>query len=65
MYLRRCLVLKNKKFNTKENSKIESMIDHDNNSRNSVHGYMEMGNDAQVHAKARALRNNDNSGSDI
>ena len=33
---------------------------HSEDSRNSTHGYMEMGNDAEVHAKARALRNNDN-----
>ena len=43
----------------------ESLRDNDYNSRNSAHGYMEMGNDAEIHAKARALRNNDNTGSDI
>lgn len=33
---------------------------HSEDSRNSTHGYMEMGNDAEVQAKARALRNSDN-----
>ncbi|NLP28503.1 MAG: hypothetical protein GX370_07035 [Clostridia bacterium] len=32
----------------------------DLNSLNSVTGYKDTGNDAQVHAKARAMRNNDN-----
>lgn len=57
--------MKNKRINPKQQAKIESFLDNDHNSRNSTHGYMDMGNDAQVHAKARALRNNDNIGSDI
>lgn len=43
-----------------EKRKLQSSNDHSEDSRNSTHGYMEMGNDAEVHAKARALRNNDN-----
>lgn len=43
-----------------ENAKAQSIIDNSENSRNSVHGYLEMGNDAKVHAKARAMRNNNN-----
>jgi hypothetical protein len=57
--------MKNKNMNPKQQSKIESFLDNDQNSRNSSTGYMDTGNDAQVHAKARALRNNGNKGSDI
>ena len=43
-----------------EASKMHSAVDHTENSRNSTHGYLEMGNDAEVHAKARAMRNESN-----
>lgn len=49
-----------KNFEAIEKEKLQSMKDHSEDSRNSTHGYMEMGDDAEVHAKARALRNNDN-----
>lgn len=44
----------------KKDDKYQSMIDKSNESRNSVTGYMEQGNPAEVHAKARAVRNGDN-----
>lgn len=50
---------KNKSDNMQK-SRNESMKDHSDYSRDSEHGYMEQGNPAEVHAKARALRNNDN-----
>lgn len=43
-----------------EASKRQSASDKDFNSRDSVHGYMEMGNDAETHEKARGIRNNEN-----
>lgn len=49
-----------KKDNPLIEAKNQSMADKSNESRNSVTGYMETGNDAQVQAKARALRNNNN-----
>ncbi|TDT61127.1 hypothetical protein [Fonticella tunisiensis] len=49
-----------KKHGFRMRAKAQSMIDNSNDSRNSTHGYMEMGNDAKIHAKARALRNSDN-----
>jgi hypothetical protein len=44
----------------REKAEAKSAVAHSEDSRNSNHGYMEMGNDAEVQAKARALRNNDN-----
>lgn len=44
-----------------ESSKIQSMMDHDENSLDSTTGYKDTGNDATVHKKARMMRNNDNS----
>lgn len=49
-----------KKDNPFIEAKNQSMADKSNESRNSVTGYMETGNDAQIQAKARALRNNNN-----
>jgi hypothetical protein len=49
-----------KSFEDIEKRKLQSMKEQSEESRNSTHGYMEMGNDAEVHAKARAMRNNDN-----
>lgn len=49
-----------KKDNPFMKGKNQSMADKSNESLNSVTGYMETGNDAQVQAKARALRNNNN-----
>lgn len=43
-----------------EGAKFQSAIDNSNDSRNSTHGYLETGNPAEVHAKARAMRNNNN-----
>lgn len=50
----------NKKQDPIQNAKNQSMIDNTFNSMNSNTGYQDTGNDAQVHAKARALRNRDN-----
>lgn len=36
------------------------MLNKSNESRNSATGYMEQGNPAEIHAKARAVRSNDN-----
>lgn len=47
----------NKEFET---AKLSSAVDNSNDSRNSYHGYMEIGNPAEVHGKARAMRNNNN-----
>jgi hypothetical protein len=47
-----------KKNNIK--SKLTAMEDKSNDSRNSKSGYYETGNPVEVHAKARAMRNNDN-----
>ncbi|NLZ48172.1 MAG: hypothetical protein GX895_05180 [Clostridiales bacterium] len=48
---------KNKSIMDKKSSIIASK---DFDSLNSRTGYKDTGNDAQVHAKARAIRNNDN-----
>jgi hypothetical protein len=44
----------------KEAGKLRSAIDHSNNSRNSTHGYLEVGNTAGIHALQRASNNNNN-----
>lgn len=44
----------------KEEAKFKKAFKHSDESRNSVTGYLETGNDAQVHAKARVMRNRDN-----
>jgi hypothetical protein len=41
-------------------AKVKSMVDKSENSRDSETGYMDTGNPATVHARARAMRNNDN-----
>lgn len=41
-------------------AKMQSMAAQSNNSRESRTGYMDTGNDAAVHGKARVIRNNDN-----
>lgn len=50
----------NKRKDLAEEAKIRSMLDKDFNSLNSKTGYKDTGNDAQVHAKARAVRQSDN-----
>ena len=40
--------------------KIQSMKDNSKDSLNSTTGYQDTGNDAQVQARARAIRTNDN-----
>ncbi len=52
--------MKNKKAEEQEKKRLDSAIKHSEESRSSTRGYLEIGNDAQVHAKARAMRNNDN-----
>lgn len=49
-----------KYYKIKEAGKLKSAIDHSNNSRNSPHGYLEMGNEAEIHAFQRASNNNNN-----
>jgi len=44
----------------REEAKFKKAFKHSDDSRNSVTGYLNTGNDAEVHAKARAMRNNDN-----
>jgi len=44
----------------KEESKFKTAFKHSDDSRNSTTGYLDTGNEAEVHAKARAMRNNDN-----
>lgn len=48
------------KNGNREEARVKSGIEHSENSRKSKHGYMEIGNPAEVHAKARVMRNNDN-----
>jgi hypothetical protein len=43
-----------------EKAKNQSMKKHNDNSLDSHTGYKDTGNDAQVHGKARAIRNNEN-----
>ena len=49
-----------KKEDPIQSAKNQSMMDKSFNSLNSETGYQNTGNDAQVQAKLRALRNNDN-----
>lgn len=49
-----------KKSEDNEAAKLQSAIAHSEDSRNSKHGYLETGNDATIHAKVRALNNNNN-----
>lgn len=44
----------------REEARFNTAMKKSEESRSSVTGYLDTGNDAQVHAKARALRNNDN-----
>ncbi|WP_143287266.1 hypothetical protein [Caloramator quimbayensis] len=46
--------------NNKKNADFISAMAHSEESRKSRHGYLEVGNDAMIHAKARALRNKNN-----
>lgn len=48
-----------KKFDSIK-AKNESMLDKNENSLDSRTGYKDTGNPAQVHGKARAVRNNEN-----
>jgi hypothetical protein len=50
----------NKKQNPIETAKNQSMMDKNFNSLNATNGYKDTGNDAQVHAKARAIRQSEN-----
>lgn len=50
----------NKRKNFAEDAKIQSMLNKNFNSLNSRTGYKDTGNDAQVHGKARAIRQSDN-----
>lgn len=49
-----------KYYRIKEAGRLQSAIDHSNDSRNSTHGYLEMGNPAGVHALQRAVNNKNN-----
>lgn len=48
-----------KNLKEKEETKLSSAIKYSEESRGSVTGYLEKGNDATIHARARALRNKD------
>lgn len=50
----------NKRKNIVEEAKNESALTKDFNSMNSHTGYKDTGNDAQVHGKARAVRQSEN-----
>lgn len=50
----------NKRKNLIEDAKNQSMTHKSFNSLNSKSGYQDTGDDAQVHAKARAIRQSDN-----
>lgn len=50
----------NKRKNPIEDAKNQSMLDKDLNSLTSETGYKDTGNDAQVHGKARAVRQSEN-----
>jgi hypothetical protein len=50
----------NKKQNPIETAKNQSMLDKNFNSLNSRTGYKDTGNDAQVHGRARAIRESEN-----
>lgn len=53
-------MVQNKKRNITEEAKNKSMAQKSFNSLNSKNGYQNTGNDAQVHAKAYAMRQSDN-----
>jgi hypothetical protein len=50
----------NRRRNVIEDAKNQSMKAKNFNSMNSNSGYQDTGNDSQVHAKARAVRQSDN-----
>lgn len=52
--------MKKKKSSQVQDAKLNKAMKHSEDSRNSNNGYMERGNDATIHAKARACNNNDN-----
>lgn len=54
------IVMKKKKSSQVQDAKLNKAMKHSEDSRNSNNGYMERGNDATIHAKARACNNNDN-----
>lgn len=43
-----------------EDAKLKSAIAHSKDSQDSPTGYLEQGNPSVIHAKARAMRHNDN-----
>lgn len=49
-----------KYYRLKEAGKLKSAMDHSNNSRNSTHGYLEVGNTAGIHELQRAGNNRNN-----
>lgn len=51
--------MSNKKANNQD-AKLKSMSKHSDESQNSETGYLKRGNPAVIHAKARAMRNNNN-----
>lgn len=53
-------MVQNKRKNLTEDAKNKSMMHKSLNSLNSKNGYQNTGNDAQVHAKAYAMRQSDN-----
>lgn len=54
------IVGQRKKKNPIEEAKNQAMMDNNFQSLNSNTGYKDTGNDAQVHAKARAVRQSEN-----
>lgn len=52
--------MKKKESSKIQDAKLNKAIKHSNDSRNSVNGYLERGNDAAIHAKERACNNKDN-----
>lgn len=52
-------MVKNKKIYT-EKGKLQSAIANSEDSRNSTHGYLERGNDAELHGMLRAKNNKNN-----
>lgn len=60
IYLKIEVNVMTKKMNISQKEKNISMLAHSKDSRDSKTGYMDTGNPAQVPAKARVMRNNDN-----
>ncbi len=53
-------MVQKKRKHTVEDAKLQSMLDKNFNSLNSNTGFQNTGNDSQVHAKARAIRQSEN-----